>query len=105
MSNILATLQNHCSHPGTKLIFRGKDGKKLKVDYYVDDSIPVGLRPPVLERLKEAKQDGTVIYAKPGETTKTSAELVKEGKPVSKPQKEKPVDPEIKPEQDQEAKK
>jgi hypothetical protein len=94
--NILATLQNHCSHPGTKLIFRGKDGKKLKVDYNMDDSTPLGLRPPLPEKLKEAKSDGTVTYTKPGETIKISAELVKEGKPVTKPLKEKLVDPKVK---------
>jgi hypothetical protein len=95
MSNILATLQNHCSHPGTKLIFRGTDGKKLKVDYNADDSVPVGLQPAILEKLKEAKSDGTVTYTKPGETTKISAELVKEGKPISKPPKEKPINPKV----------
>ena len=94
--NILATLQNHCSYPGTKLIFRGKDGKKLKVDYNMDDSIPVGLRLPALEKLKETKSDGTVTYVKPGETIKVSAELVKERKPIVKPPKEKPTEPKVK---------
>jgi hypothetical protein len=86
--NILATLQNHCAVP-QKAIFRGKDGTKLKIDYWIDDTTPVSLQPPVLEKLKQAKADSTVTFTKPGETTKTSAELIKEGKPISKPQKEK----------------
>lgn len=86
--NILATLQNHCAVP-QKAVFRGKDGTKLKVDYSIDDTTPVSLQPPVLEKLKQAKADGTVTFTKPGETIKISAELIKEGKPISKPQKEK----------------
>jgi len=89
--------------PGT--IFRGKSGDKLKVDFSYDNSVPATLRTPVEEKLdntvpatlrtpveeklKEAKPDGTVTFTKPGETLKLSAELVKEGKPVSKPPKTK----------------
>jgi hypothetical protein len=86
--NILATLQNHCAVP-QKAIFRGKDGTKLKVDYWIDNTIPATFLPGIQEKLKEVKSDGTVTYTKAGETIKTSAELIKEGKPITKPQKEK----------------
>lgn len=86
--NILATLQNHCAVP-LKSIFRGKDGTKLKIDYWIDNTLPMGTQPPISVKLKEVKEDGTVTYIKPGETIKTSAGLIKEGKPVSKPQETK----------------
>jgi hypothetical protein len=86
--NILATLQNHCAVP-LKSIFRGKDGTKLKIDYWIDNTLPMGTQPPISVKLKEVKEDGTVTYTKAGETIKTSAELIKEGKPVSKPQETK----------------
>ena len=86
--NILATLQNHCAVP-QQAIFKGKNGTKLKIDYWIDDTTPVSLQPPIFEKHKQAKADGTITYTKAGETTKTSAELIKEGKKVSKPQKEK----------------
>jgi len=87
--NILAILQNHCHIPPGS-IYRGNSGKELKIDYVVDDTLPIGQRPPIKEKLKEAKTDGTVTFVKPGETLKTSAELRKEGKLESKPPKEKP---------------
>lgn len=86
--NILAILPNHCMVPPGSIV-RGKSGDKLKVDFSYDNSVPATLRTPVEEKLKEAKPDGTVTFTKPGETLKLSAELVKEGKPVSKPPKTK----------------
>lgn len=86
--NVLAVLPNHCAVP-LKSIFRGKDGTKLKIDYWIDDTIPATFLPPIQEKLKEVKADGTVTYTKAGETIKTSIELIKEGKPVSKPQETK----------------
>lgn len=86
--NILAVLPDHCTVP-LNSIFRGKSGKELKVDFYYDDTIPTTFRTPVKEKLKEAKEDGTVLFAKPGETIKISAELKKEGKSISKPQETK----------------
>lgn len=87
--NILATLQNHCAVPFGS-ICRGKDlSGKIKVDYTIDDTTPVTYRPPVSEKLKEVDGSGTVKFVKAGETIKTSEELKKEGKPVSKPPKVK----------------
>lgn len=86
--NVLAVLPNHCAVP-KGAIFRGKTGNELKVDFYYDDTIPATTRNPIKEELKKAKEDGTVTYIKPGETIKTSTELIKEGKPVSKPQETK----------------
>jgi len=74
MNKIIATTANF-SHLVPGVIFRGKSGKDLKVEF--DDSVKVVVK----EKLVEAKPDGTVVFRKPGETAKTSAELIKEGKP------------------------
>lgn len=66
------------------VIFRGKSGKDLKVEFDDEDKSVV-----VKEKLVEAKPDGTVVFRKPGETAKTSAGLIKEGKP---PKLETPKD-------------
>jgi hypothetical protein len=58
------------------VIFRGKSGKDLKVEF--DDEVKSIV---IKDKLVEAKPDGTAIFRKPGETAKTSAELIKEGKP------------------------
>lgn len=63
------------SHLVPYTIFRGKSGKLLKVEF--DDSVKVVIR----EKLVEATTNGTVVFRKPGETSKTSAELIKEGRP------------------------
>ena len=82
MNKIIATTANFSLFsPG--VIFRGKSGKDLKVEF--DDSVKVVVK----EKLVEAKPDGTVVFRKPGETAKTSAELIKEGKP---PKLETPKD-------------
>ena len=89
--NILAVLPNHCTVPRDS-IFRGKSGNELKVDFYYDDTVPATFRTPIKEKLKEAKEDGIVLFTKPGETLKTSAELKKESKPIFKPQETKVKD-------------
>lgn len=71
------------SHLVPYTIFRGKSGNLLKVEF--DDSVKVVIR----EKLVEAKPDGTAVFRKPGETAKTSVELIKEGKP---PKLDKPAD-------------
>lgn len=82
--NILAILQNHCAVP-PKSICRGKDANgKIKVDYVIYDATPTSLRPAISEKLKEVDASGTVKFLKAGETTKTSIELKKDGKAVSK---------------------
>jgi hypothetical protein len=68
--NILATLQNHCLSP-QKAIFKGKDGTKLKIDYWIDDTTPVSLQPPVQKNLNKTKSDGTVTFTKPGRLQKS----------------------------------
>lgn len=83
MNKIIATPANF-SHLVPGVIFRGKSGKSLKVEF--DDSMKVVV---TQEKLVEAKPDGTVVFRKPGETAKTSAELIKEGKP---PKLENPAD-------------
>lgn len=74
MNKIIATVADF-SHLPPYAIFRGRLGKELKVEF--DDSVKVVVK----EKLVEAKPDGTVVFRKPGETAKTSAELIKEGKP------------------------
>lgn len=82
VTNVITTL-NIFSFIPPKSICRGKEASgKLKIDYYVDSTQSInGLS--VKEKLKEAKEDGTVTFTKAGETAKTSAELKKEGKPIS----------------------
>ena len=85
MKNYLITLQPW-AHVPRGSIHRGNS----KVDFYAD-TIPdanVGK-----EKLKEVKENGTVDYVKPGEKTKTAAELKKEGKQISKPPVVKPPKP------------
>ena len=87
MSNeIIATLQpGSWVPPGS--IFRGKLSKELKIEYKTDAAFPgVGIK----EKLVETKTNGDLVFRKPGETTKTSGELKKEGKP---PFKENPKPP------------
>ena len=83
-NNIIAIIPNF-THGPAKTIFRGKSGKDLKIEFMANN-------PPVVikEKLVETKEDGTVVFRKVGETTKTSAELIKEWKP---PYKESPIKP------------
>lgn len=85
MKNYLITLQNMCHVPRGS-VWRGTG----KVDFYADTIPDANV---VKEKLKEVKENGTVDYVKPGEKTKTSAELKKEGKPISKPPIVKPPKP------------
>jgi len=79
MSNdILAVLAPYYTIPAGA-IMRGKSGKDLKIEVSSDDV------PPMKEKLVETKPDGTDVFRKAGETTKTSAKLKKEGKPEKKP--------------------
>ena len=87
MSNdIIATVPNFTLIQAGA-IYRGKSGKDLKVEFKGDQ------QPTVLkEKLVEVKPDGSVVFRKAGESAKTSAELIKEGKD---PMKEPPVKPKI----------
>ena len=85
MKNYLITLQPW-AHVPRGSIHRGKS----KVDFYSDTLPDANV---VKEKLKEVKENGTVDYVKPGEKTKTSVELKKEGKPISKTPIVKPPKP------------
>ena len=85
MKNYLIELQSFCHVPKGS-IFRGNG----KVDFYAE-SIPDAN--VTKTKLKEVKENGVVDYVKPGEKTKTAAELKKEGKPISKPPIAKPPKP------------
>ena len=82
MNKLIATIADF-SHLPPYVIFRGRSGKVFKVEF--DDSAEVVVK----EKLVEAKPDGTVVFRKQGETAKTFAELIKEGKP---PKLETPKD-------------
>ena len=83
MSNdIIATVPNF-TLINAGAIYRGKSGKELKIEFK-DDQKPAVIK----EKLVEVKPDGSAVFRKAGETAKSSAELVKEGKP---PVKEPPV--------------
>ncbi len=85
MSNdIIATVPGFTLIPAGA-IYRGKSGKDLKIEFKADQKPTV-----IKERLVESKEDGSAVFRKVGETSKTSAELVKEGKP---PVKEPPIKP------------
>jgi hypothetical protein len=88
ITNVISTLQSFSFVP-PKSICRGKEASgRIKIDYYIDSNEKInGFSER--EKLKEAKEDGTVTFTKPGETKKTSAELKKEGKPISNPPKVK----------------
>lgn len=81
-TNVIATLQSFSYIPPNS-ICRGKEASgRIKIDYYIDTEYQVvGIIQR--EKLKEATESGTVLFTKPGETKKTSAELKKEGKPIS----------------------
>ena len=85
MKNYLIELQKW-AHVPKGAVYRGNS----KVDFYAE-VLPDGN--VVKEKLKEAKENGTVDYVKPGEKVRTSAELKKEGKPTSKPPVVKPPKP------------
>jgi hypothetical protein len=85
MKNYLITLQPW-AHVPRGSIHRGNS----KVDFYADTIPDTNV---VKEKLKEVKETGVVDYVKPGEKTKTSAELKKEGKPPAKPPIVKPPKP------------
>lgn len=85
MKNYLITLQNMCHVPRGS-VWRGIG----KVDFYAETIPDANV---VKEKLKEVKETGVVDYVKPGEKTKMSAELKKEGKPISKPPIVKPPKP------------
>jgi len=75
MKKIIATIPAFSNIRGS-CIFRGKAGKRLKVEF--EDTSPPSA---VGEKLVEVSGDGTVLYRKPGETAKTTIDLIKEGKP------------------------
>lgn len=75
--NYLATLTHLCHIPPGS-IYRGNG----KFDFY-----STALPDICKEKLKETKDNGDAVYTKPGENTKVAAELKKQSKPVSKPQK------------------
>ena len=83
-NNIIATIPNF-THGPAGIIFRGKSGKDLKIEFMADNPPTV-----IKEKLVEAKPDGSQVFRKAGETVKTSAELIKEVKP---PSKEPPIKP------------
>jgi hypothetical protein len=85
MKNYLITLQPW-AHVPRGSIYRGNG----KVDFYAETIPDANV---VKEKLKEVKETGVVDYVKPGEKTKTSAEIKKEGKPISKPPIVKPPKP------------
>lgn len=90
MSNDIITT----CHPGSFIrpgsIYRGKSGKELKIEAKAE------LTPSHSKtKLVETKEDGSAVFRKAGETAKTSAELVKEGKPA----KEKPLSEKLKAEE------
>ena len=75
MRNYLVTLNNWSLLPN-KTIYRGNN----KFDFYADENkVPQIIK----EKLLELKDDATVIFKKAGETTKISADLKKEGKPIA----------------------
>lgn len=85
MSNdIIATVPDFTLIPAGA-IYRGKSGKDLKVEFKSDQKPTV-----IKEKLVEVKPDGSAVFRKSGETAKTSAELIKDGK---SPGKEPPVKP------------
>ncbi len=86
MKNYLIELQKW-AHVPKGAVYRGNS----KVDFYADEIPDANV---TKTKLKEVKENGTVDYVKPGEKTKTSAELKKEGKPISKPPVVKPPKPE-----------
>ena len=77
MRNYLATLNQWCSLP-RYTVYRGSG----KFDFYHDETDTKGLQ-IIKEKLVELKEDATVIFKKGGETTKLSADLKKEGKPIA----------------------
>lgn len=86
MKNYLVTLANW-AHVPPGSIHRNNG----KIDFLAD-TLP---GPAVVKKkLKVVNDKGEVEFAKHGETTKTSEELKKEGRPISKDKKvkEKPVD-------------
>ena len=85
MKNYLIELQKW-AHVPKGAVYRGNS----KVDFYAE-VLPDGN--VMKEKLKEVKENGTVDYVKPGEKVKTSAELIKEGKPPAKPPIVKPPKP------------
>lgn len=75
MRNYFATL-NYWTLLPNETIYRGNK----KFDFYADENkIPQIIK----EKLVELKEDATVVFKKAGETTKLSADLKKEGKPIS----------------------
>ena len=85
MKNYLIELQKW-AHVPKGAVYRGNS----KVDFYAE-VLPDGN--VLKEKLKEVKENGTVDYVKPGEKVKTSAELIKGGKPPAKPPIVKPPKP------------
>lgn len=83
-NDIIATIAEYYPTP-PGAIYRGKDGKYLKIEFKATKQAPV-----IKEKLVETKPDGTIVFRKNNEKAKTSAELIKEGKPpyVEPPKKE-----------------
>lgn len=84
MSNEIIATVHPWSHLPADVIVRGKSGKELKIEFKTNEPPTV-----VKEKLVEAKLDGTTLFRKGGETTRTSAELIKAGLPPTKSE-EKP---------------
>jgi len=85
MSNDIIAIVPNFTLINAGAIYRGKSSKELKIEFK-DDQKPTVIK----EKLVEVKPDGSAVFRKAGETAKTSAELIKEGKP---PVKEPPVKP------------
>lgn len=86
MSNqIIATIAEYYPTP-YGAIYRGKDGKNLKIEFKSDKQAPA-----IKEKLVETKLDGTLVFRKKDEKAKTPSELIKEGKaPFTEPPKKDP---------------
>jgi hypothetical protein len=92
MSNdIIATIAEYYPTP-LGAIYRGKDGKYLKIEFKTTELCPV-----IKEKLVETKQDGSTVFRKKDEKSKTSSELIKEGKApfTETPKKEPKIEPKI----------
>lgn len=87
MSNDIITTCHNGSFVSPGSIYRGKTaGKELKIEAKAE-MVPSHAK----TKLVETKSDGSTIFRKAGEIAKTSAELIKEGKPPKeKPPSEKP---------------
>lgn len=87
MSNDIITTCHSGSFIRPGSIYRGKVGNELKIEAK-EELTPSHTK----TKLVETKEDGSPVFRKAGDTTKTSSELIKEGKPP----KEKPPSEKLK---------